>query len=47
MDDAENRKASQGSRLGAFMGEAPLQSQPTPGAKYMAQEAQIAIIRNP
>jgi hypothetical protein len=29
------------------MGETPRQSQPTPGAKYMVPEAQIAIIRNP
>src|SRR6202158_2056279 len=35
-----------GSRLGAFMGETPRQSQPTP-AVNTASGAQIAIIRNP
>ena len=33
MDDVKTKDPITGSRLGAFMGEAPLQSQPRPAAK--------------
>jgi hypothetical protein len=36
-----------GSRSGAFMGEGPWQSQPTPTANAGSPGHQIAIIRNP